>query len=59
MKDNKQFTSEFSTEEHRKNVQETYQKEVQPFLSENQKAYELHLQGELILKLMPVQCQDF
>ncbi len=55
MKNNKQFTSEISGEEHRKGVKETYAKEVQPFLDANKKAYELHLQGKSLLELTPVQ----
>ena len=55
MKDNKQFTSEVSGEEHRKGIKETYAKEVQPFLAENKEAYELYLQDKSSLKLTPAQ----
>lgn len=55
MKNNKQFTSDFSSEQHHKNVKETYAKEVQPFLSENRKAYELYLQDKSSLELTPTQ----
>ncbi len=62
MTNNKQFTSQFSNEEHRKRVKEAYAKKVQPFLSENRKAYELYLQGKSSLELTPtqkasIQCQ--
>ncbi len=62
MNTNKKFTSEISSEEHRKSVKETFAKEVQPFLSENRKAYELFLQDKASLELTPtqkasVQCQ--
>lgn len=55
MKNNKQFTSKISNEEVRKGVQKTFAQEVIPFLSENRKAYELHIQGKSSLELTPTQ----
>ena len=62
MKNNKQFTSEVSSKKVREGIKETYVKEVQPFLSENRKAYDLHIKGKSSLELTPtqkasIQCQ--
>lgn len=55
MHKNKQITPQISNEEHRKKVKETYAKDVQPFLEDNKKAYELYLQSKSSLELTPTQ----
>ena len=62
MKNNKHFTFNISNEEVRKRVEKTFAQEVKPFLSENRKAYDLHLQDKSTLELTPtqkasIQCQ--
>ncbi|PWI29992.1 hypothetical protein DI383_09580 [Flavobacteriaceae bacterium LYZ1037] len=55
MKNNNNFTTAISNEEHLVRVKETYNKEVLPFLKENRKAYDKHVQQKTPLTLTPAQ----
>jgi hypothetical protein len=63
MKNKKNFSTAISNEEHVVRVKETYNKEVLPFLEENRKAYNKHVQAKTPLTLTPtqkasLQCQN-
>jgi hypothetical protein len=55
MKNNNNFTTAISNEEHLVRVKETYNKEVLPFLKENRKAYDKHVKEKTPLTLTPTQ----
>ena len=63
MKNKKNFTTAISNEEHLARVKETFATEVLPFLEENRKAYNKHVQEKTPLTLTPtqkasLQCQN-
>ena len=59
MKNNQQFSTAISNEEHCIRVKEAYNKKVLPFIKKNRKAYKKYQQVKLILQLTPAQCLGF
>ena len=55
MKNNKQFSTAISNQEHLARAKKTYTQKVLPFIDENRKAYKLYVQEKLSLELTPSQ----